>query len=65
MYYAIKFFAPILASPYEAANGDVVVELISDSPRDFTGTLTFQVFKLSSLTPVHTQQVPVHAVSIL
>ncbi|CAL8069241.1 unnamed protein product [Orchesella dallaii] len=61
MYYALKFFAPVLASPYVERNGDVVVELISDSPRNFSGELKVQIFKLKSLTPVFGQDVKVKA----
>lgn len=63
MYYALKFFAPILPSPYKATNGDVVIELISDLPRSFTGTLKTQIFRLNSTTPAYTQQDVVQAVN--
>ncbi|CAL8069236.1 unnamed protein product [Orchesella dallaii] len=53
MYYAVNFFSPVLASPYRESNGDVVIELISDSQNEFTGLLRVQIFKLSSLTPVY------------
>ncbi|ODM87399.1 Beta-mannosidase [Orchesella cincta] len=61
MYYSIKFFAPVLASPYLNRNGDLVVELISDSGRNFSGNLTVQIFGLKSLTPLFEQNVKVKA----
>lgn len=63
MYYALKFFAPILPSPYKATNGDVVIELISDLPRSFTGTLKTQIFRLNSTTPAYTHEDVVQAVN--
>ncbi|ODN02454.1 Beta-mannosidase [Orchesella cincta] len=63
MYYALKFFAPILASPYRDANGDVVVELISDNALDrgFTGELNVKIVRLNSFTPVYEETVSVTA----
>ncbi|CAL8069239.1 unnamed protein product [Orchesella dallaii] len=61
MYYAVKFFAPVLASPYLNADGDVVVELISDNPQRFSGNLKVQVFRLSSLDAVLDEEVHVEA----
>lgn len=65
MYYAKNFFAPVLASPYQARNGDVKIELISDSRHAFNGTLKVQIFKLNSntsLVPVFEKETRVHAV---
>lgn len=38
-YYARKAFAPVLASPFVNAEGNISVRLISDRPDDFKGTL--------------------------
>lgn len=64
MYYALKFFSPVLASPYRDINGDVVVELISDLPfLRVSGVLTVQIFKLHDMTPIYSAETAVYAVS--
>lgn len=65
MYYAKNFFAPILASPYQARTGDVIIELISDLKHEFNGTLKVQIFKLNSntsLVPVYEKETRAYAV---
>jgi len=61
-YYAKRAFSPILPSSYKAANGDIIIELISDSMQDYQGSLNVKVFKLDSMTPLIERQVPVQAV---
>jgi len=62
-YFAQRAFSPILASPYKESNGDVVVEVISDSPRQYRGSLRVRVFKLGSLSPIFDQEMNITAVS--
>lgn len=62
-YFAQRAFSPVLASPYRESNGDVVVEIISDTPRQYRGSLRVRVFKLSSFAPVFDEEVEVTAVS--
>lgn len=66
-YFAQRGFSPILASPYKETNnetsGDVVVEVISDAPRQYRGSLRVRVFKLTSLSPIFDQEVEITAVS--
>lgn len=63
-YFAQRAFSPILASPYRDANGDVVVEVISDTLRKYSGSLRVRIFKLSSLSPIFDQEMSVTAVSV-
>jgi hypothetical protein len=64
-YYAKNFLAPVLPSPYVAADGsgDVIVELISDSFASFSGTLTVEVFKFDDMSPGLSEAIDVQAVS--
>lgn len=62
-YFAQKAFSPVLASPYKDTNGDVAVEVISESFQKYRSSLRVRIFKLSSLSPIFDQQVEVNAVS--
>ncbi len=63
-YFAQRAFSPILASPYRDTNGDVVVEVISDSLRQYSGSLRVRIFKLSSLSAIYRQEISVTAVRV-
>jgi len=60
-YFAQRAFSPVLASPYRETNGDVVVEVISDYPKQYQGFLRVRVFKLSSLSPIFDEEVGISA----
>jgi beta-mannosidase len=60
-YYARKAFAPVLASPYKAENGDIVTEIISDAREEFVGLMRVRVVKVNSTTPLIDESVPVLA----
>lgn len=62
-YFAQRAFSPVLASPYKDTNGDVVVEVISDSVQQYRGSLRVQIFKLNSLYPYFSEEFNVTAVS--
>jgi hypothetical protein len=63
-YYARRAMSPILPSPYKDSEGNIVIELISDSPETLEGEMTVRIFKLDSLVPVETTATPVSAVSM-
>lgn len=63
-YFAQRAFSPVLASPYKDINGDVAVEVISDSVQQYIGSLRVRIFKLNSLSPVFNEEFNVTAVSI-
>jgi beta-mannosidase len=48
-YYAKTFFAPYLPSPYRERNGDVVIELISDTREQLFKQMRVRVFKTDSM----------------
>jgi beta-mannosidase len=60
-YYARRAMSPILPSPYKDSEGNIVIELISDSPETLEGEMTVRIFKLDSLVPVETTATPVSA----
>lgn len=64
-YFAQRAFSPVLASPYRDNNGDVAVEVISDSVRQYIGSVRVRIFKLSSLSPIVDEKISVTAVSYI
>lgn len=63
-YFAQRGFSPVLASPFRDNNGDVVVEVISDTVLQYLGTLRVRIFKLGSLAPIFDEEMSVTAVSV-
>lgn len=64
MYYAIRFFSPVLPSPYlEDGSGDLVVELISDlyeaNPSNEQSALFIEIYKLSSMDTIYSERIEV------
>jgi len=59
-YFAQRAFSPVLASPYKDTNGDVVVEVISESFQQYKSSLRVRIYKLSSLSPILDDEVAVN-----
>lgn len=53
-YFAKNFFNPILVSPHVHSNGELRVSLISDLLENQTVSLTIEVYRWDSFTPVNT-----------
>jgi len=60
-YYIRRSLAPILPSPYVDADGNVIIELISDMREDFAGDMRVRVLKTDSLTPLIDRNISVSA----
>jgi len=53
--YMKRTFHPVLPSPYKDANGNVIIELVSDSLTPVSGPMTVRLFNLESMTPIFQQ----------
>jgi len=53
--YMKRVFHPVLPSPFKDAAGNVIIELVSDSPAEVTGQMTVRLFNLDSMTPLFQQ----------